>query len=69
MSLRQATKNQSSHEQNKKQHILWSCVALDDVILAEAGEDLQGGAVAETTSVVTEKIHGGLGIPDTTKSQ
>jgi tetrahydromethanopterin S-methyltransferase subunit B len=43
------------HEQNQKQHILWSCVARDDIILAEAGEDLRGGAVAETARQLLQR--------------
>lgn len=43
------------HEKNKKQHILWSCVARDDIILAEAGEDLRGGAVAETARQLLQR--------------
>jgi hypothetical protein len=38
-----------------KQHILWSCVARDDIILAEAGEDLRGGAVAETARQLLQR--------------
>jgi tetrahydromethanopterin S-methyltransferase subunit B len=43
------------HEPNQKQHILWSCVARDDIILAEAGEDLRGGAVAETARQLLQR--------------
>jgi tetrahydromethanopterin S-methyltransferase subunit B len=41
--------------QNQQQHILWSCVARDDIILAEAGEDSRGGAVAETARQLLQR--------------
>jgi tetrahydromethanopterin S-methyltransferase subunit B len=41
--------------QNQQQHILWSCVARDDIILAEAGVDLHGGAVAETARQLLQR--------------
>lgn len=33
---------------DRRQHILWSCIARDSTILVEAGEDVYGGNVAET---------------------
>jgi hypothetical protein len=39
---------------SQKQHILWSIVARDDVILAEAGEDLRE-LLAETVELLQRK--------------
>jgi len=40
--------NDPYNQGNRKPKILWSCVARNNVILAEAGEEIYGGRVAET---------------------
>jgi len=37
-----------SSTNDRKQHVLWSCIARDSTILVEAGVDVYGGNVAET---------------------
>jgi hypothetical protein len=52
---RSSNNNHNHPHESQKQHILWSCVARDDIILAEAGEDLRGGAVAETARQLLQR--------------